>query len=145
MLVLSAKTASALETATANFVGNCQRDPDLNLADAAHTLQVGRQVFNYRRMAGVQGLDDAMKVLESNDLQRVFTHRHEPANRQVAFMFPGQGAQYVNMGREIYQTEPNFREQVDHCCKFLKSQLKIDLRSILYPSLEQAEAATQRL
>ncbi|MFG6101396.1 condensation domain-containing protein [Leptothoe sp. EHU-05/26/07-4] len=145
LLVLSAKTASALETATANFVGYCQRYPDLNLADAAHTLQIGRQAFNYRRMVAVRDLDDAVKVLESKDSQRVFTHCHEPANRQVVFMFPGQGTQYVNMGRDLYQTEPIFREQVDHCCELLKSQLNVDLRTILYPSQEQAETATQQL
>ncbi|MEO1348698.1 MAG: SDR family NAD(P)-dependent oxidoreductase [Cyanobacteria bacterium J06635_15] len=145
LLVLSAKTASALETATANLAGHCQRHPDLNLADAAHTLQIGRQAFNHRRMAVVQDLDDAVQVLEAKDLQRVFTRCHEPANRQVTFMFPGQGAQYVNMGRELYQTEPIFREQVDHCCELLKSQLNVDLRTILYPSQEQMEAATQQL
>ncbi|NER83044.1 MAG: type I polyketide synthase, partial [Leptolyngbya sp. SIO1D8] len=145
LLVLSAKTKPALEAATANLVGHCQKHPELNLADAAHTLQIGRQAFDYRRMVVVQGLDDAVKVLESKDPQRVNARFCEPANRPVVFMFPGQGAQYVNMGQALYQTEPTFWEQVDHCCELLQFHLKIDLRPILYPSKTQAEAAAQQL
>ena len=145
LLILAAKTTSALETATANLVKHCQTHLDLNLADAAYTLQIGRQAFDYRRMVVVQDLNDAVKVLESQDPQRVFTRFKESANRPVVFMFPGQGAQYVNMGRELYQTEPIFQEQVDRCCELLKSHLNVDLRTILYPSEEQAEAAAQQL
>ncbi|MCG8366961.1 MAG: type I polyketide synthase, partial [Pseudanabaenales cyanobacterium] len=145
LLILAAKTTSALETATTNLVKHCQTHLDLNLADAAYTLQIGRQAFDYRRMVVVQDLNDAVKVLESQDPQRVFTRFKESANRPVVFMFPGQGAQYVNMGRELYQTEPIFQEQVDRCCELLKSHLNVDLRTILYPSEEQAEAAAQQL
>ncbi|MBE7384647.1 MAG: acyltransferase domain-containing protein [Leptolyngbya sp. SIO1E4] len=145
LLVLSAKTSSALETATANLVRHCRQHPDLNPADAAYTLQMGRQVFDYRRMVVVQDLKDAVEVLETLDPQRVFSHCPQPVNRQVVFMFPGQGTQYVNMGRELYQTEPLFQKQVDHCCALLESHLDVDLRTILYPKAEQVEAAAQQL
>jgi acyl transferase domain-containing protein/acetylornithine/succinyldiaminopimelate/putrescine aminotransferase/acyl carrier protein len=145
LLVLSAKTSSALDTATTNLVKHFQTHPDLNLADATYTLQIGRQAFDYRRMVVVEDLDDAVQVLESPDPQRVFTRFSKPSNRQIAFMFPGQGTQYANMGRELYQTEPIFREQVDRCCELLKSHLSLDLRTILYPSEEQTEAAAQQL
>ncbi len=60
-------------------------------------------------------------------------------------MFPGQGSQYVNMGLELYLTEPTFREQIDHCCEALEPQLGVDLREVLYPSEERADEATERL
>ena len=60
-------------------------------------------------------------------------------------MFPGQGAQYVNMGRELYHAEPVFREQIDLCSKFLEPILGLDLRSILYPSEEGKAEAQRRL
>ena len=145
LLVLSAKTSSALEAAAANLVRHCQKYPGLNLADAAYTLQMGRQSFDYRQMVVVRDLDDAEKVLESPDPQRVFTRFSEPTNWQVVFMFPGQGSQYVGMGRELYQTEPIFREQVDRCCDLLSSHLSVDLRAILYPSEAVTEAAAQQL
>lgn len=145
LLILSAKTSSALETATANLVQYFQTYPDLNLADATYTLQIGRQAFDYRRMVVVQDLNDAVQVLESLEPQKVYSRFCKTANRQVVFMFPGQGTQYVNMGRELYQTEPFFREQVERCCELLKSHLSVDLRTILYPSEEHAEAAAARL
>jgi phthiocerol/phenolphthiocerol synthesis type-I polyketide synthase E len=60
-------------------------------------------------------------------------------------MFPGQGAQYVNMASELYQVEPVFREQVDRCSELLKPYLVLDLRQVFYPSQEQAEEAAQQL
>lgn len=145
LLVVSAKTESALEAATLNLANHLKQHPDLNLADVAYTLKVGRRAFDYRRMVVCQDIDDAIKVLETKDPQRVFTHYQEPAEPEVVFMFPGQGSQYVNMGRELYQTEPIFREQVDYCCEQLKAILGLDLRTILYPSQEQTQWATQQL
>jgi acyl transferase domain-containing protein len=140
LLVMSAKTASALETITANLGKHLKQHPDLNLADVAYTLQVGRRGFNHRRIAVCQNLEDAVKVLETLDPQRVLTHFQEPCTRQVVFMFPGQGSQYVNMGRELYKTEPIFREKIDYCSELLKFYLGVDLREVLYPNEEQVAA-----
>ncbi|MEH2308020.1 type I polyketide synthase [Nostoc sp.] len=145
LLVVSAKTESALETATANLANHLKQHPDLNLADVAYTLKVGRRAFDHRRMVVCQDIDDAIKVLEIKDPQRVLTYYQEPGESDVVFMFPGQGTQYVGMGRELYQNEPIFREQVDDCCEQLKPILGLDLRTILYPSEEQTEWATQQL
>ncbi|MGI2902881.1 SDR family oxidoreductase [Tolypothrix sp. VBCCA 56010] len=145
LLLLSAKTSTALLTATANLAAHLKQHPDLNLADVAYTQCVGRRAFDYRRMLVCQDLEDAVKALSPLDPQRVFTHYQKPCNRPVVFMFPGQGAQYVEMGRELYQSEPIFREQVDKCSYLLKLHLEVDLRSVLYPSKEQIQEATQHL
>jgi acyl transferase domain-containing protein/acyl carrier protein len=145
LLVLSAKTESALETATTNLVQHLTQHPELNLADVAHTLQVGRREFNHRRMLVCRDIEDAVNALEMQDAQRVFTHVQEPCNRPIAFMFPGQGAQYVDMGKELYQTEATFKEQVDRCCELLKPHLGIDLRSLIYPIESEAEGAAEKL
>ncbi|MEH2349574.1 MAG: SDR family oxidoreductase [Nostoc sp.] len=143
LLLLSAKTSTALETATENLADYFQKHPDLNLADVAHTLQQGRWTFNHRRMVVCQDQEDALIALQ--DSQRAFTQYQEPCNRSVVFMFSGQGTQYVNMGRELYESETVFREQVDYCCELLKPLLDVDLRTILYPSEEQVLTATQKL
>jgi acyl transferase domain-containing protein/acyl carrier protein len=145
VLVLSAKTPTALETATANLAEHLKQDPEVNLADVAYTLQVGRGVFSHRRMLVCHDLQDALATLETRDPQRVFTEVRESRDRPVIFMFPGQGAQYVHMGLELYQVEPTFREQVDFCSEFLEPYLGSDLRQVLYPNPEQAEEAAQLL
>ncbi len=140
LLVLSAKTASALDTATANLAAYLKKHPKLNLADVAYTLQVGRKAFNHRRMVVCQSLEDAQVALEKRDPKRVFSssQAQESGARPVAFMFSGQGAQYVNMGRELYQIEPTFREIVDYCSEFLQPYLNVDLRQVLYPHPENS-------
>ncbi|HEY9670136.1 MAG TPA: SDR family NAD(P)-dependent oxidoreductase [Waterburya sp.] len=145
LLVLSAKTSSALETATANLAEHLKQHPELNLADVAYTLQVGRRAFEHRRMVIVEDLEDAVKTLESVDPQRVFTQFQESSDRSVVFMFTGQGAQYVNMARELYRSEPTFREECDRCFALLQPHLGIDLRSCLYPTDKDVEKATQQL
>ncbi|QTA91519.1 type I polyketide synthase [Desulfonema magnum] len=135
LLVLSAKTPSALDTATENLVRHLKAHPDLHLADVAYTLQVGRKAFSHRRMLVCQDTNDALAPLDTKDPKRVFTNFREPADRPVAFMFSGQGAQYENMGLELYRTEQTFRDQVDLCSELLRPYLGSDIRQILYPSV----------
>ncbi|HID99164.1 MAG TPA: SDR family NAD(P)-dependent oxidoreductase [Thiotrichaceae bacterium] len=146
LLVLSAKTASALETATANLATYFVQHPDINLADVAYTLSKGRKAFNQRRLLICQHLDEATTALRTLEPTCVLTHAQALKERPVVFMFSGQGAQYVNMGLELYQTEPSFREQVDFCSEYLKPHLGLDLRQVLYPNNEeQISEATQQL
>ncbi len=137
LLVFSAKTHSALEKATDNLAEYLQQHPDLNLADVAYTLQIGRQGFEHRRMLVCHNLKDAVEALQTRDPQRVFSQSpnvKESSAPEIVFMFPGQGSQYVGMGRELYETESVFREEVDLCCELLQPYLGLDLRSLIYPN-----------
>lgn len=145
LLVLSAKTASALEKATANLTAHLKEHPELNLGDVAYTLNSGRRGFNHRRMLICQDLEDTVEALSSLAAQQVFTNYTEITERPVVFMFPGQGSQYVNMAREIYETEAVFKEQVDYCSEFLQPLLGLDLRHILYPNEQNIDEASQQL
>lgn len=145
LLLLSAKTQTALESATANLAEHLLRHPELNLADVAFTLQVGRQLFEHRRVIMCQSLDDAVTALETLDSRRVLTGAQAVSDRPVVFMFTGQGAQYVNMGQGLYQHEPIFRERVDRCAMLLQPHLSLDLRQVLYPDAAETEAAAQQL
>ncbi|WP_233097880.1 type I polyketide synthase [Dictyobacter vulcani] len=144
-LILSARTASALETATENMSTYLQQHAELSLADVAYTLQVGRRAFKNRRVIICQDLPDALEVLRTRDAARIFNMEAGVSNRPVAFMFPGQGTQYINMAAELYQHEPVFRAQLDECAEILKPLLDLDLRSILYPQEQQEQEATTQL
>lgn len=143
LLLLSAKTSSALETATANLTQHLHSD--LKLADVAYTLSLGRRAFNHRRMLVCQDIEQAKNALNTLEAKRVFTQFQEPGERPVVFMFSGQGAQYVNMAQELYQREPTFAEQVDICCELLKPHIGLDLRQLLYPNPEQLAEASRQL
>ncbi|MFN6566175.1 beta-ketoacyl synthase N-terminal-like domain-containing protein [Dendronalium sp. ChiSLP03b] len=145
LLCLSAKTENALEQVTANFVNHLKEHPELNLADVAYTLNIGRRTFEHRRMVVCHDVDDALKALITLDPQRVFNYYQKPGNRPVIFMFSGQGAQYVNMARELYEVEPIFRQQVDLCADILKVHLGLDLRQLIYPSEQLIATASEQL
>ncbi|HEX6287629.1 MAG TPA: beta-ketoacyl synthase N-terminal-like domain-containing protein [Herpetosiphonaceae bacterium] len=145
LLVLSARSGTALDSATASLAAHLRRHPDADLADVTYTLQVGRRSFDHRRVLVCRDRADAIAALEPCDPQRVLSDVCSTADRPVAMMFPGQGAQYVGMGRELYEHEPVFRASVDHCCDLLIHDLGLDLRSVLYPADEQADAAIERL
>ena len=145
LLLLSAKTGTALEAATANLAIHLEKNPDLKLADVAYTLQVGRRSFSHRRALVCDSVDDAKHALTVLDPKRAFTGTNKGHERPITFMFPGQGAQYPNMGRELYELEPKFREHVDLCCEILRPHLNLDLRELLYPSEQNLEEARKQL
>lgn len=145
LLLLSAKTNTALETATTNLINYLQQHSEANIADIAYTLQVGRRGFEHRIMVVCQDIEDAVEALTNTDAQRVFTYYQKPSHRPIAFMFSGQGAQYVNMGRELYEIEPIFREQVDVCNEIIQPHLGIDILSVIYPKEARSELADRKL
>jgi acyl transferase domain-containing protein len=145
LLLLSAKTATALETATANLARHLEQHPEGSLADVAYTLQVGRKMFPYRRMMVCPDLGTAVHGLQTRDPRWVTTAAQESLRRDVALLFSGQGAQYVNMGRELYQTEPVFRRALERCAEILRPHLPLDLRELLYPEHMDAASAARRL
>jgi amino acid adenylation domain-containing protein/non-ribosomal peptide synthase protein (TIGR01720 family) len=133
LLVLSARTASALEAATDQLVAYFKQHPHHNLADVAYTMQVGRRAFSHRRMLVCESQGDARRSFEARDPKRVLTSFREQHDRPVAFMFSGQGAQYVGMAADLYQFEPVFRKYLDRCAELLVPHLGRDLRELLYP------------
>ena len=145
LLLLSAKTSTALDTATENLAAHLTQRPDLNLADVAYTLQVGRRRFAHRRMVVCSTAAEGAAMLKTLDPQLVLTQRQEAETQPVAFMFSGQGSQYANMGKDLYDCEPVFRKCIDHCAELLQSHLNVDLRSLLYPQPDQIEAARETL
>ena len=134
LLLLSARSKSALQAATANFALHLQRHPDLNLADLSYTCQVGRHEFAQRQILVSKDPEGAARALAAADDHRVLRATKAPTERSVVFLFPGRSAAYANMGLELYGSEPTFRKHVDRCSEVLNAHLRFDLRSALYPT-----------
>ncbi|MGZ4032675.1 MAG: beta-ketoacyl synthase N-terminal-like domain-containing protein, partial [Tumebacillaceae bacterium] len=144
VLMLSAKSERALNAMTTNLAQHLQERPDVNLADVAYTLQVGRTHLPHRRVVVCSDHADASEALTTMAQRRMFAGK--PASHaRVTFLFPGQGLQRVNMGRDLYESEPEFRECVDTCAELLQPLLGLDLRNVLYPEPHEVERAKQQL
>jgi acyl transferase domain-containing protein len=135
LIALSAKSETALEKITENLVKFLGKNPGTNLADASYTLQLGRKAFRFRKilLCSSDSPDEAIREFSSPGTGNVLSFLAAEKQPSAVFMFPGQGSQYVNMGRELYQKEPLFREELDRCFEILKPIMANDIKVILYP------------
>jgi acyl transferase domain-containing protein len=106
---------------------------------------VGRRPFEHRRIVVCQDAADALDALEKNATDRILSARARGGGRPFVFMFSGQGAQYPNMGRGLYESEPVFRKEIDRCAEILLPVLGLDIRNILYPVPDEIEQAAEKL
>jgi len=146
VLLVSAETASALDTASLNLARHLQSPEGgrQTLADVAYTLQVGRKHSTHRRAIVTSSREQAIDALTAQEVD-LETHFHDGALPAVAFLFPGQGSQRLHMARGIYNAEPRFRHHLDHCLEYLRPLLGLDLRHIIYPTPNEGAAAEQQL
>ncbi len=146
VLVLSARSASALDQAAASLRGFLEEHPEIPIADVAWTLQEGRRAFAHRRAVVCRDRAEAIAALaKPPDGKKSAGGNNESRSTGVAFLFPGQGAQYPNMGRPVYLNEPVFRREVDESCEVLAPHLGLDLRQVLYPAPDALDAARETL
>jgi acyl transferase domain-containing protein/glutamate-1-semialdehyde aminotransferase len=144
LLVVSARTADSADSALRRLADRLEQEPGMALPDVAFTLHTGRKAFGVRRAMVARSVADAVAGLRGEG-QRLLASSAAPQTRSVAFLFPGQGSQYVNMGKALYESEPVFRAEVDACADVLRPLLGFDLRAVLYPEPGQEAAASERL
>src|SRR5262249_6259257 len=145
LLVLSAKTDSALGATATNLAEHLERHTSTDLAEVAFTLATGRRRFPHRRICVAHTASEAADVLRRGERSRAVMRMVESDTAEVAFLFPGQGAQSSHMGLELYRTERLFREVVDDCCEHLTPRLGLDLRELLYGNGSASTSAQDRL
>ena len=132
LLVLSARTPAALAESVARLADHLDSGPDLNLADVAWTLAVGRKAFAHRIAVAADGSADAVAQLRSAELAAAAARARPAPSGEAVFLFPGQGCQYAGMGRELHAREPAFREAFDACAAVLDDELGLDLRALVF-------------
>ena len=127
VLMLSARTESALTQMMKNLALHLRENPDIEMADVAYTLQMGRRQFAYRWTGLCRDRAEAIALLEGESgIQGVAATGKE--SHRICLLFPGESTVSKNMGRELYAREPLFRQAMNHCRKIVKSRLGADLR-----------------
>lgn len=135
----SAKSVVSREAYALRLSEALQRQPH-NLADVAFTLQTTRADFNHRRFAVAATTDELAERLRADNAPSADSKTLKEAPGEVIFLFPGQGAQYLNMGRGLYESEPFYREAVETCAALVNPHLDRDIREILFPENPSSEA-----
>lgn len=133
LMVISGRSRQALERATDQLAAHLSEHPEQNFSDVAFTLQQGRKAFEHRRVAVARDASAAAILLQARTPAHLFTAVAPSGRRPVAFLLPGLGDQYLDMGRGLYESEPEFARHVDHCSKLLQPLLGMDLRKVMYP------------
>lgn len=145
ILPVSGKTEAAMLANVDQLAQYLTSNQELELVDVANTLQNGRSEFAYRSAVVVADIQDAAETLAAAKAPRFVKRKSSSAKREVVFMFPGQGAQYVRMGQNLYDTSPVFKRSFDHCCDLLLPLLNRDLRDVMFPENGDEEAASEIL
>lgn len=136
LLTFSAKTSAALDKSVANFVAFLKQNQHVPFANICYSMHIGREDYNFRKTVVCANAHEAILELEKKpNPARIFSRQvSEKQTRTIGFMFPGQGVQYQNMGRQLYQTEIDYRETVEHCWKILER-----VAPTLYNSLSEKD------
>jgi acyl transferase domain-containing protein/thioesterase domain-containing protein/acyl carrier protein len=144
LLLFSGKSAKSADGNVERLAAYLADHPDRNLADVAFTLQAGRPAHAQRRAHAVRDAAHAVEVLQSKDSKVLASGVAAENAPPVVFMFPGGGAQYLGMGRDLYARYEVYRVAIDQCLTILQPLLAEDLRALLLPSA-QVGAATDRI
>ena len=145
LFLLSAKSKTSLDAMTDNLRTWLETHPEASLADAAYTLQVGRRHFKHRRLIVGSSHGELIEAIANKDTNLTGTRELHEAAPGVVFMFPGQGSQYVNMGRDLCASEPVFKQLFEHCCELFSTEFGTDLKAIIFPKAGDEEKAAEQL
>jgi acyl transferase domain-containing protein/thioesterase domain-containing protein len=141
-LLLSAKSEPALRAQAERLVAHLEDRPELDLADIAFSLATTRSAFERRAvlvggsrqqlMAGLDGLGRGEEIAGVKLAKAVTSPR-------LAYLFSGQGAQRVGMGKELHEIYPVYRDAFDELVAQLAGELSEPLADVIFGAHPEAE------
>ncbi|WP_323808745.1 type I polyketide synthase [Nostoc sphaeroides] len=138
ILTLSAKTAPALAELAQQYQDFFASHPEVSLADICFSGNTGRSHFEHRLAvvgkSAVQMCQQLSAFVTGEETSGLKSGQLKKKKLpKLAFLFTGQGSQYIGMGRQLYDTQPIFRQAIDKCAQILHPYLNQPLLEILYP------------
>lgn len=142
VLKISAKGKNSLKKSVYNYVKLLERCSDEEFGDIIYSANRGRANFEYRLAVQGNSREDIIFKLKGfitgADPDHVFSNIDNKTifkkDRKVVFMFTGQGSQYVNMGKDLFKTEPVFQTAIYECDKLFKPYILKSIVDLMYNS-----------
>ncbi|AGF56697.1 acyl transferase domain-containing protein/acyl-CoA synthetase (AMP-forming)/AMP-acid ligase II/acyl carrier protein/NAD(P)-dependent dehydrogenase (short-subunit alcohol dehydrogenase family) [Clostridium saccharoperbutylacetonicum] len=128
ILALSANSKRSLQLKINNFVEYLKANKEMNLGDICYTENTCKTLFKYRSSIIAESIEDLINKLENLQIDNI----NCDGQHKIAFMFTGQGSQYVGMGRKLYEKLPIFREYVDECTEAFYPHLNQKITDLIY-------------
>ena len=141
LLLVSGRSVNAVVTAQAEIKAFIEGSPDVNPHSIAYTSRHGRHHFLNRAAIPFRNREELLASLSTKPAASI----RSEGKRPVVFMFPGQGNQYIRMGLPLYETQEVFRQAIDECAEILNKELGFDIRTVLFPSVEDEVAASGKI
>jgi phthiocerol/phenolphthiocerol synthesis type-I polyketide synthase E len=138
---ISARTPAALATACDHLANRLEADPTLAAEDVASTLQLGRRVFPFRRAVVASDCPELASVLRKPSKSRNITMSE--LDRDVVFLFPGQGQQFVGMAAALYRSDPAFRSTIEAGAEILRNECDFNVVELIAGSEKTPELKSQ--
>lgn len=147
LVTLSANTKISLNNLANKLFTSLESEEFKNVKavlDIAYTLNTGRKDLRHRVAFTAKDKDqliNKLKLISTNQADTSYSDSEHP----LVFMFTGQGSQYVNMAKDLYENEPYFKRQLENCFELFLPYIGINLRDVFYPSFEEKSEASDLL
>lgn len=132
ILKFSGKTPAALKRNFENLKNFLEKNIDLSFPDVSYSLNIGRELFSYRKILICKDINSAIEQLTSTRLDGIYKFDSENTKSKIVFMFPGQGSQYKSMCLDLYENEQMFKKVMDNCFELILKNSGKDIKSILF-------------
>ncbi|MDN5202355.1 beta-ketoacyl synthase N-terminal-like domain-containing protein [Fulvivirgaceae bacterium BMA10] len=140
LVPISARSLEALQKREDDLIDYLDKNT-FNVKDVAFSLSEGRKHFKYRNLVISEDLEELIGALKESKK----TTPSVASKKKMVFLFPGQGSQYVNMAKGLFENEPVFRETLMTCDRILRPLLQVSLIELIYPINAAPETAQKKL
>ncbi|WP_299676646.1 type I polyketide synthase [uncultured Dokdonia sp.] len=131
LLRFSAQSSGSLNAYQEKLTSYLENTKGNNLRDIAYSLQVGRNQFKYNRFLVSNSRENALEILKDPQSESIYSGKLT-SKRNIVFMCTGSGAQYLHMGKDLYENEPYFKELMDEGFGIIKEVTGADIASVMY-------------
>jgi acyl transferase domain-containing protein/acyl-coenzyme A synthetase/AMP-(fatty) acid ligase/NAD(P)-dependent dehydrogenase (short-subunit alcohol dehydrogenase family)/acyl carrier protein len=147
LFVLSATNTDGLRDLARRYAKHLLRHPEVRLPDVCLTCSTGRSQFRERIAIVAESAETLQRSLagyaEGRTVDGLFAGRAPTQKPGPVFLFTGQGSQYVGMGRELYETQTDFRSVLDECDELFRNYLPDSLLSVIFGRDEELLTQTR--